>query len=240
MFNRLGGCSQGIYATLNLGLSVGDDPGSVTANRASIKEALGLEILVTARQVHGDRIKTISSTEHDLVAGECDGLITTCPGVGLLIQQADCQAILLHDPVHRVIAALHNGWRGSVANIIGKAVSVMQNRFGTDPATLLAAISPSLGPCCAEFIGHKDYFPISFQSMRTGENHFDFWEISRQQLLAAGLRESRIDIRKICTMCSPDYFSHRRAVQQGNQQTGRQGSVIALEAGVDRDPSLAK
>lgn len=224
-FSRHGGVSAGDFASLNIGLQVGDNPEQVQENRQRIQAYLGLECLVAARQVHGDRVQVVTA---DGVSntGEidgCDALITDIPGVGLMIQQADCQAVMLHDPVKKAIANIHAGWRGSVVNIIGKAVARMTEYFGTDPADLRSAISPSLGPCCAEFIHYRQELPCGLHKYQVRENHFDFWAISGDQLLAAGLQKENISIARVCTRCNEDFFSFRRA-----KRTGRCASVIGL------------
>lgn len=155
---------------------------------------------------------------------QCDALISAAPGVGLLIQQADCQAVLLHDPRRRVVANIHAGWRGSVANIIGKTVATMRTTFGCRPAELTAAISPSLGPCCAEFVNHERELPAAFRRYQVRPNYFDFWAISIAQLQAAGVPAVRIEKAGICSRCNPaTCFSYRRDLQ-----CGRNATVIGL------------
>ena len=120
-----------------------------------------------------------------------DALITDLSGVGLMIQQADCQAVLLFDPVKEVIAAVHCGWRGSVQGILGRVIAVMVENYGTAPADLQAVISPSLGPCCAEFVNYRQELPAEFQQFMVRDNYFDFWQISRYQLISAGMSEQQ-------------------------------------------------
>ncbi len=228
-FDRHQGVSASPYASLNCSFGVGDQSENVRANRDLIKQHLQIDRLVSARQVHGNavsRIKEVpaSDTEIDGV----DALVTTQPGVGLMIQHADCQAILLHDPAHSVIAAIHCGWRGSVIGIIGKTVERMRSWYDSRPHDITAAIGPSLGPCCAEFIHHQQELPAAFQAFQDKENYFNFWEISKGQLMKAGLLPENIWIAAICTACSDDFFSYRRANRRGDGITGRNGSVIAL------------
>ncbi|MFZ5775136.1 MAG: peptidoglycan editing factor PgeF [Thermodesulfobacteriota bacterium] len=223
-FSRHGGVSLAPYHSLNVGLHVGDDASAVSANRWRIKEHLGVKRLVSARQVHGDRVLLIEDMPaSDLEHEGYDALVTALPGLGLMIQQADCQAVVLHDPRQHAIGNLHAGWRGSVANIIGTTVTAMSEAFGSRPADLLAAISPSLGPCCAEFVNFREELPPHFHRYQIRANHFDFWSISRDQLTAAGLLPENIQIASVCTKCSPDYFSHRR-----EKITGRFATVVAL------------
>lgn len=223
-FHRHGGESSAPFDSLNVSYGVGDDSTLVARNRARIKTFLGLECLVSARQVHEDRILSLFAPQAmDCEHAGFDALITNQPGVGLLIQQADCQAVVLHDPVRRVVANVHAGWRGSVANIIMKTIARMASDFGSDPALLHAAISPSLGPCCAEFVNFRAELPTEFHRDQVSAAHFDFWAISRRQLQEAGVPASHISTAAVCTRCDANYFSYRR-----EGRTGRSATVIAL------------
>lgn len=228
MLCSCGGVSSNSFATLNLSFGVGDDSDGVKINRQRLKQCLGIHYLVSAVQVHGDQVVIAEDIKQDTEVAEADGLITSEPGVGLLIQQADCQAVLLHDPAQGVIGAVHNGWRGSTLNIIAKTVATMYDYYGVNPDNLKAVISPSLGPCCAEFINYRQELPKSFHARQVTPCHFDFWAISRDQLTEAGLKDTNIETAGICTVCNKDFFSYRRAVRQGSGVTGRNGSVIAL------------
>jgi YfiH family protein len=230
MFCRHGGVSPQPHASLNLSYGVGDHAKNVAANRQRIKECLGVRCLVSAVQVHGSRVAVIDTCGEDREIPDHDALITNQPGVGLLIQQADCQAILLHDPVRGVIGAAHSGWRGSVADIGGKTVAAMQEFYASEPGDIRAVISPSLGPCCAEFINYLSELPSWMHDLQVRPDYFDFRAASRMQLMAAGLQEQNIDCMEVCTRCSREFFSYRRAVQLGSPVTGRNGSVIALPA----------
>ena len=228
MFCRHGGVSNDLFATLNLSFGVGDNPENVKLNRQRLKKILSIHSLVSAVQVHGSQVVLAENIDHDTVFADTDSLITREPGVGLLIQQADCQAVLLHDPVQRVIGAVHNGWRGSTLNIIAETVAAMHNSCGVNPENLKAVISPSLGPCCAEFVNYQQELPASFQRRRVAPCYFDFWAISRDQLLAAGLEDANIETAEICTVCDNNFFSYRRTRRKGGDVTGRNGSIIAL------------
>ena len=226
-FTRLQGVSTGPYHSLNLSFAVGDRPEAVAQNRLLVQRALDLSALASANQVHGRQEAVIDASSQvdgaDLAAA--DILITAQPGVGLLIKQADCQAVLLYDPGQRVVANVHCGWRGQVQNILGQAVGRLRERFASRPGDLYAAISPSLGPCCAEFRHFREEFPPALWPYQVRPTYFDLWRLSRDQLLAAGLRPERIDLAGICTCCqAADFYSYRR-----DKVTGRQGAVIALK-----------
>jgi YfiH family protein len=225
VFNRCGGVSPEPWASRNVSFGLGDDPQNVQTNRERIKKMHGCSHLVCARQVHGSRVFNAKERlEADLEVEGFDALITNVPGLGLMIQQADCQAVMLFGPETMAVGIAHAGWRGSIDDVIPRTVIAMAEAFATAPADLIAAISPSLGPCCAEFIHFKDELPVSLHGYQVRPNYFDFWAISRDQLCAAGVRPENIHIAGICTCCNRDYFSYRR-----ESKTGRFASVIGLK-----------
>jgi len=181
-------------------------------------------------QVHGTGVEVIRGGQLRVPSGipRADVLITDAPGLPLMVKQADCQAVILYDPVRRVAAIAHCGWRGNVGNIAGQAVGRMSMEFGSKPADISAAVGPSLGPCCAEFRTHAEIFPTEFKKFMVKRNFFDLWAITRRQLLDAGLPGSRIHVAGICTRCRTDLFYSYR----GEGVTGRFGTVVML-AGVE-------
>jgi YfiH family protein len=227
-FTRQGGVSTGPYASLNVSPAVGDQPGLAAANQRLVQQALGLAGLASAAQVHGRHAAVITSMGQARVEDipDVDILVTTVIGLGLLIKQADCQAVMLYDPANRVVANVHCGWRGQINNILGEAVALLRDRFGSRPRDLYAAIGPSLGPCCAEFINFRQEFPAALWGYRVRPTYFDLWRLSQDQLVATGLKPERLDVAGLCTRCgAADFFSYRR-----DRVTGRQGAVIALQA----------
>ena len=229
MFSTSGGISTGPFASLNLSFHVGDPEGQVRANRETVIAALGLRRLASAHQVHEDRVLVITqeNVEFDERTG-FDALITDQPGIGLLIQHADCQAILLAARSTDVVAAVHCGWRGSVCGIIEKTITRMREVFGVEPADLDAVVGPSLGPCCAEFINYRLELPEWMHAFQVRPLYFDFWAISCRQLQNAGVLPECIEVAGLCTCCDPRFFSYRRAVRTAGGVTGRNGSVIGL------------
>lgn len=225
IFNRYGGVSASPFDSLNVSFGVADDPEKVQLNRKKIKRNCGADILVSGRQVHGSSVLVIdkkpgADVEHD----GYDAFVSTIPGVGLMVQQADCQAVMLFDPVRLVVANVHCGWRGSVANIIQETLCLMKSRFNCQTPEMYAAISPSLGPCCAEFVHFQQELPLAFHNYQTKPTFFDFWAISRDQLVNEGLMAKNIYTAGICTVCNNDWFSYRR-----EKETGRFCSVIGLK-----------
>jgi len=225
VFNRLGGVSLVPLDSLNVSFGLGDRPEHVRVNRGRIKKQLGCDHLVSASQVHGSNVYIVNEKPaEDLEVNGFDALVTNIGGIGLMIQQADCQAVMLFDPGKKAVGIAHSGWRGSVADIISTTVSAMNHVYATDPADLIAAISPSLGPCCAEFMNYIHELPASFHGYQVRPNYFDFWAISHDQLCSAGVRSENISVAQICTRCNQDYFSYRR-----ERVTGRFASVIGLK-----------
>ena len=228
-FNNKEGVSSGVYASLNVGDSLGDDPVHVEENRRRVKRRMGVGVLVSSRQIHSDRVYIVDrKPEEDLEVHGYDALVTDYPGVALMVQLADCQGILLHDPEKSVVAAIHSGWRGSVIDVIGTTVLTMKEAFNSVPEEIHAYISPSLGPCCAEFINYKEELPEKFHAFQVRNLYFNFWDISRVQLMESGLVGKNIEAVEICTSCNDDYFSYRRACREGSGTTGRQCAVIML------------
>jgi len=230
VFTRHGGVSLPPYDSLNVSGDDGDRPEAVLENLTRIRNAAGLERLVSARQRHGDLlsfidkgfVERLDGRPHAIVAPPADALATDVAGTGLLIKIADCQSILLADPKSRIIANIHCGWRGSVQNIAGKTVRHLKERYGLNPAETLAAVSPSLGPCCAQFINHRREIPEEFRPFQVRPEYFDFWAISRRQLMAAGICDANIEFSEKCTACGrADFFSYR-----AEGRTGRMASII--------------
>lgn len=226
-FDRHQGHSEGLFAAGNMGYGVGDRAENVSANRGLVKRSLGGATLLSARQSHGERIHVQTSPlTADLEVEDCDALITNQKDIALVIQHADCQAILLYDPRQKVIAAVHSGWRGSVANLAAKTIQRLQVDFGTAPSDLQAVISPSLGPCCAQFINSARELPAEFNRFMVRPDYFDFWQLSLMQLRQCGLAAESVQLPTVCTSCSTDYFSYRRACRESGGITGRNCAAI--------------
>jgi YfiH family protein len=227
---RSGGVSSGPYATLNLSLSVGDDPACVLENRRRLATAVGASLgdFVFARQVHGAGVRVV--TQADRGAGafsladaidDTDALVTTSPEVVLTILTADCVPIVLHDPVAGVLACVHAGWRGTVAGVTAAALAAMRD-LGTRPADVTAGMGPaigadryqvgadvheavtrSFGPAAAEFIRPDPSAP--------GRWLLDLWAANRHALRRAGVPGARIHITDIPTGPVPGHFFSDRA-----------------------------
>ena len=232
VFFRTRGCSDAPFDRLNVSLSVGDAVERVTANRRRVADALGAAELVFVRQVHGHGVRVVDgrTAEPGAALPEADVLITDRAGKFLTVQVADCQPILIYDPVRRVVANVHCGWRGSAADVPGRAVEALRVGFGCAAGDLLVGIGPSLGPCCAEFVNYREELPAHLWRYRHDTVYFDFWDMTRDQLMAAGVAADRIETSRLCTRCHTDrFFSYRHA-----KRTGRFAAVIGLRDDPDR------
>ncbi len=236
---RLGGVSTGYLASLNLGIHRGDDPENVRKNYDILGKALGFDSrnLVLSTQTHSTIILEVGEKEKG--AGlygpempECDGLITSTPGIALMVFTADCTPILLWDSATGAVGAVHAGWRGTAGNIAGKAVAAMTKAFGTDPKNLHAAIGPNIGSCCFETDADVPEALLAAYGSeinpyirREGEKYFpDLKKINALALQNAGV--TAIDLSTDCTVCNPElYWSHRVV----GKQRGSQGALILCQ-----------
>jgi polyphenol oxidase len=226
VFTRKGGVSASPYESLNISYNTGDLPSSIGKNLELIKGQMGASQIVSMNQVHGIDVAVFHKGDHnDYAVRNADAIITDVPMLGIMVKQADCQGVILHDPVRDVAAVVHCGWRGNVQNILGVALLRMMSEFGCETRDIVAAIGPSLGPCCSEFTTYREIFPRDFITHMVSENHFNLWEVSRMQLLRAGLNKEKIETAGICTKCNTDLFYSYR----GEGETGRFGTVAMLK-----------
>jgi hypothetical protein len=217
---RVGGVSEGPYASLNLGRLSGDLVERVDENRRRACEALGADVakLGLNNQVHSDRVLRAAVRQR----GErADGLWTDEPDVPLLAMSADCVPIVLvRTEGTPAVAVLHAGWKGLLAGIVASGVDALGG------GAITAAIGPAIGPCCYE-VGEEVAAPFRERfgdDVMRGRN-LDLWTSAERALRAAGV--ARVDRFDRCTACEPEtFFSHRR----DRGVTGRQG-VIAYVAG---------
>ena len=217
---RVGGVSEGLYASLNLGRKSGDEVERVDENRRIACEALGADVekLALNYQVHSNRVLRAVAT----IRGEhADGLWTDEPGLPILAMSADCLpiAVAREDPSAPGVAVLHAGWRGLLAGIVAAGTDALGN------GALAAAIGPAIGPCCYE-VGEEvaAHFRERFGDDVVRAGRLDLWTSAERALRAAGVE--RVDRFDRCTACEPEtFFSHRRDAGR----TGRQG-VIAYVA----------
>jgi polyphenol oxidase len=231
---RQGGESAGPYASLNLGLSVGDDRGTVIRNLHKV--ATWLEVspseMHSVSQVHGDVVlEAANPAEKEslpAVSGEADALYTARSGAAVGVKTADCIPILLVNPRTRCVAAVHSGWKGTQKKIVQRAVEVFI-RLGANPAEIFAAIGPSIRACCYEVSEELAaqfgaQFGASVVRRPRGERaHLDLVAAVEASLKQAGVKQENIDVLSHCTACDAEnFYSHRR----DRGVTGRHLSLV--------------
>jgi purine-nucleoside/S-methyl-5'-thioadenosine phosphorylase / adenosine deaminase len=243
IFTRNGGVSQGPYSSLNVSYKCDDPNENVDRNRELICEEIGIDRnqLITVSQVHGKEILEVDErlnkrSEEDLNeefgeeflmrdVKEYDGMITAKQGLYLMVQVGDCQALMMYDPVKKIIAGVHSGWKGSAQNIIGEAIKKMISK-GSNPRDIHVGISPSLGTCCSEFSDPKNELPGDLREYILPNKHVDFWKMSFDQCRQAGVPEAQIALPTKCTVCNANkYFSYRA----GKKFAGDFGVVIGMK-----------
>ena len=227
---RLGGVSEGCYATMNFSRTRGDEETCVTENYRRMADALGvkMESMVLSYQTHTTNIRKV--TAKDAGKGvvrardytDIDGLITNEPGITLVTFYADCVPLYFLDTVNQAVGLAHSGWRGTVNRMGKHTLKAMQREYGTKPENVLACIGPSICKDCFE-VGEEvaEAFLQEFGQERNGvrlvvpkevpgKYLVDLWEANRRVLLDAGILPKHLAVTNVCTQCNPNLlFSHR-------------------------------
>lgn len=241
---RMGGVSEGIYASMNLSYTRGDKEEAVTENFVRFARALEVcpEDYVFSDQTHTTNIRVV--TEEDRGKGfvktrdyqDIDGLVTNVKGLVLSTFYADCVPLYFVDPKKKAIGLSHSGWKGTVGKIGRKTVEIMEREYASKPEDILVAIAPSI---CRECYEVSEDVAVEFKKIFSKEEHgkimddkgngkyqLDLWECNKRILLDAGIREENISVTNICTCCNSDLlFSHRAS--QGKR--GNLGAFLMLK-----------
>lgn len=239
---RMGGVSEGIFASMNLSFSRGDQEDAVCENFRRMAEAIGVEYdsLVFAAQTHTTNVRQV--TEEDKGKGivypvdyeDVDGLITNEKGICLTTFYADCVPLFFVDPVHKAIGLSHSGWRGTVGKMGQETLRSMKAAYGTEAEDVIAAIGPSICQDCYEVSGDvidrfretfaKENWDRIFYRKENGKYQLDLWKANEIVLLEAGVKKEHLAVTNVCTNCNPDVlFSHRAT-------KGERGSLAAFLA----------
>lgn len=239
---RLGGVSPMPDDALNLAGFNEDSAENILENRRRfLKLFPGRWLLTGCWQVHGADVRIVEKEEDAQpppdARGEtvyCDALVATVPQVLLAVKTADCVPILLADPKTGCFAAVHAGWRGTLAGIVAVALERMIRQFSSNPQDLRAAIGPAAASCCYEvgpeviesfrqrIAGAEDLF------LPTHDNHarIDLIKANKEQMIAGGINAAHISIAPLCTMCRTDLFFSYRREKRVHGRVGRLMSVI--------------
>ncbi len=192
-------------------------PDRFDADRRELAKRLGLGDVVSMRQVHGNHLEVL--TEAPAGRPTCDGVLTSRASLALMVQTADCVPILLYDSEREVVAAVHAGWRGTLAGIVDAAVGSFRAHFSSRPSSIHAALGPSIHLCCYEvgdevvqrFVEKSTEYKDLFSKGARGRKHLDLTEANRRQLVAAGVPGNQIFVAGLCTACNLEaLFSYRR------------------------------
>lgn len=235
---RSGGVSEGIFESLNLGENRGDEEENVRENYRRLFEALGVRRFAVTRQVHSDIVRVVTAEDaHELyvpIPYEADGLVTRERGLALLVKTADCVPILMEDAENGVIAAVHAGWRGTVARIATEGVRKMIS-LGARAENIRCAIGPAICSDCFQVgaevaeavaaLGCAGNYRVKPDPRAEGKFLADLKGVNSDVLIAAGVSAGNIWISPECTRCLHEkYWSHRWT----NGHRGVQASVILM------------
>ena len=213
---RVGGVSDGPYSSLNLGLSSGDVPDRVEANRQRMLASFGTrrERVTAFHQVHGDRVLADGPS---WFASEADAAVAL-DDTTLVVSIADCFPLLFFDPISGAVGAAHCGWRGTVKGLAARVVRTMTQRFGSDPARLELAIGPGIRGACYQ-VGpevvaafRRAGFPEGVSAPDDeGRHRLDLVAANLHALTTAGVESGNVHDCGVCTHCEPErFFSYRR------------------------------
>lgn len=236
---RPGGVSPAPWDSLNLGVGRGDTAENVQENFRRFCAAVGTDPMrvVLSKQVHEPNVRLVTGADagkglwRERDYQSVDAMICNTPNLPLVVFSADCGIILLHDPVHAAVGAVHAGWRGAAQGLVSIALRRMGEVFGTHPADVRAAIGAGIGPvllrdgwgCAAGHARRARRGGEPYIEQRGAKWHVDLKGINAHWLRADGVEQ--IDVCAHCTACRPDlYWSHRR---MGNAR-GAQIAMIAL------------
>ena len=238
---RLGGVSDMPANALSLAGFNDDRAENILENRRRfLKLFPGQWSLAGCWQVHGSDVRVVATAEEAKPAENelgdtvyCDVIVSNAPHVLAGVKTADCVPILLGDPANRSFAAVHAGWRGTLATAVIAGVERMRNQYGTKPEDLRVAIGASAGPCCYEvgtevieaFTGKFGDTGL-FAATRPGHAKVDLLKANTDQLKSVGVSPERIHVAPICTMCRTDLFFSYRNEKSVNGKVGRLMAVV--------------
>lgn len=241
---RMGGVSAGIFESLNLSFTRGDEKAAVEENFRRISELLGCQYdnFVLSNQTHTTNVRRVGRDDagKGLLRArdytDVDGLITDEPGIVLSTFYADCVPLYFVDVKKRAIGLSHSGWRGTVGRMGQETLDAMRREFGTQPEDVVCAIGPSICQDCyevsqdvaeefiQEFAGHE---PDILIAKGNGKYQLDLWRANKIVLLEAGIKQEHLSVTDVCTCCNSNVlFSHRAS----HGKRGNLGAFLSLKA----------
>lgn len=241
---RLGGVSQGCYASMNLSFTRGDDEAAVRENYHRIAKSIGVkcENMVLSQQTHTTNVRVV--TEKDKGKGivtpldytDVDGMVTNIPGICLVTFYADCVPLYFVDPVQKAIGLSHSGWRGTVGKIGKETIRKMEEQYGSDPKDILAAVGPSICKDCYEVSEDvilefqknfkERYWKDLFYRKENGKYQLDLWKANEIIFKESGILPEHIAVTNVCTHCNSEIlYSHRTS----GDRRGNLAAFLALK-----------
>jgi YfiH family protein len=179
----------------------------------------------SAKQTHSDIVQI---AEQGSLLGHGDALVSATPGLRVGVRTADCVPLLFVDPIHRVVAAVHAGWRGTTAEIGPKTLQRMQQTFGTDPEEVYAAIGPCISECCFQVGSEVATEFRRWLADAEDRTHIDLVSVNVTQLQDSGVPKSQIDVSGMCTVCDPAQF---HSFRRDKEASGRMVAAIEIVGG---------
>ena len=241
---RLGGVSQGCYASMNLSFTRGDDEAAVRENYHRIAKSIGVkcENMVLSQQTHTTNVRVV--TEKDKGKGivkpldytDVDGMVTNIHGICLVTFYADCVPLYFVDSVQKAIGLSHSGWRGTVGKIGKETIRKMEEQYGSDPKDILAAVGPSICKDCYEVSEDvilefqknfkERYWKDLFYRKENGKYQLDLWKANEIIFKESGILPEHIAVTNVCTHCNSEIlYSHRTS----GDRRGNLAAFLALK-----------
>ncbi len=210
----------------NMSYSVGDEAKKVNENRKQFFSKLGLNEEETAYQVqvHGDKISNVNNGGN---CGESDAMITTKSNLGLAISTADCCAIFIYDPVRKLIAGVHSGWRGTGKMILQKTLNKLTGYFNCNPENLVCYLSPSISQVNYQ-VGKEvaDKFDSKYLIEKDDGGYLNISQANYDILIDNGVKECNVQSSKLCTY---EYSEILHSYRRDGKLSGRALGIIAMK-----------
>ncbi|MCX8074714.1 MAG: peptidoglycan editing factor PgeF [Clostridia bacterium] len=241
-----GGVSEGVHSSLNFKLNTGDKKENIYKNLDIICSELKIDPsnIYMAKQTHTDKVLILdldNMSEYEYKKenqSEIDGYITDKKNIATLVTTADCNPIIIYDPIKNVVSNIHSGWRGTVKQIYLNAVKAMNKRFNSKYSDMIVCIGPSINKCCwnssdsrlkEEFLKLWPYEDEYIISKSNGEYFVDFPYVIKKELMNIGVQDENIILSNICTVCNEEkFFSYRRTRKSGIEQYGTMATIVEL------------
>jgi len=244
-FFKNGGVSEGIYSSLNFRILGNDSKANVFKNTEIVKQELNLSKVHKAIQYHTDNILILDNNNkikyeiEKLNDEEFDSYLTNEKGIATVITTADCNPIVIYDPIKNVVANVHSGWKGTIKQIYLKTIRLMNKKFDCNYEDIIVCIGPSINKCC--FCSSNLEFKKQFTDIwpnekeyitnkENGEFFIDLPYVIKKDLIQLGLKEDNIALSNICTVCNSDIcFSYRVFKKQNETDYATMGAFVELK-----------